>query len=150
MRDIRRLNAEMKLAQAVYGPEAVEWASDFSWVMIYDLKLPSTVNRSHSNVLVLVPEGYGYGPPYRDAFLSPGLLIKRGRRWVKLPHYFDQFPYRSLPKGRIQELKKKNWAYICLHQARWDASSNILTFLEQIYTFLSDPFRWEEVAQSGS
>lgn len=148
MRDIRRLNAEMKLAQTVYGPDAVEWAPDFSWVMIYDLKLPRNANQSHSNALVLVPESYGYGPPYRDAFLSPGLLIKQEGKWVKLPHYFEQFPYRSLPQRMVQDLKKKNWAYICLHQSRWDASSNILTFLEQIYTFLSDPFGWEEVAPS--
>jgi hypothetical protein len=150
MRDIRRLNAEMKLAQAVYGPDAVQWAGDFSWVMVYDLPLPGNLNQPESNVLVLVPESYGYGPPYRDAFLSPGLKVKDGGRWRELPHYYEQrYPYRSLSKKLVRELKEKNWSYICLHQSRWDPSSNIVTFLDQIYTFLSDPFRWEAVVRSS-
>lgn len=148
MRDVRRLNAEMKLAQAAYGADAVYWASDYSWVMVYDFPLPGNMNQAETNVLVLVPESYGYGPPYRDGFLSPGLLVQDRGEWQELPHYFPRYPYSSLDAPLVQELKRKHWAYICLHQSRWDPSSNIVTFLNQIYAFLSDPYGWEEAVPS--
>lgn len=139
MRNVARLNAEMKLAQEVYGPDAVLWASDYEWVLIYDMPLPPNLNMPRTNVLVLVPESYGYNQPYRDAFVEPGLLVKVNGTHESVPHYFDKFPYPSMSESLKQEIKSKNWAYICLHQRAFDKRTNLITFLRQIYAFLSDP-----------
>jgi len=145
MRNIERLRAEIRLLEEEYGPEKIVWASDYSWILIKDWKLPPGYNTTHINVLVIVPDKYGYGPFYQDFFVPSELRIKRNGNWATLPHYFGEYPYKNrLDSALVSELERNGWSYVCLHPERPIASDNIVTYLTQVYTFLSDPFRaWE-------
>jgi len=141
MRDTDRIKAEIKLLEEEYGAERIAWASDYSWIKIEKWKLPPKYNAAQINVLVLVPDKYGYGLAYRDFFVPDGLRIKHNGSWTKIPHNFDRFPYQNLLESNlVNELQRNGWSYQCLHPEHWDSSDNIITYLSQVYTFLSDPF----------
>lgn len=143
MRDLKRLNAELHLLERKYGVNGLEWANDCSWIHIFNFQLPRKYNKSHSEVLVFVPENYGHAMGYRDAFLSPGLKLQTASGLKPLDskqHYFDKYPYANALANEAEVLKKKGWAYLCLHQSNQRATTiNVMVFLEQLYTFLSNP-----------
>lgn len=147
-KDINRVKAEIKLLEKVYGRKRVTWSPDYSWVMLADWKLPPKYNATHINIIVLVPDQYGYGPCYRDFFVPRGLKTRRKGSWVDLPHYFDRYPYQDLLRsGLVSELQRQSWSYVCVHPEHWAPSDNITTFLTQVYTFLSSPFTdWDKEA----
>ena len=140
-RNIRRIQAEIALLCQVLGEEAVTWSPDYSWVMIEGVKLPPNYNKKVTNVLILIPENYGYGEPLQDLFVDPNLKIIVDGKEKDIPHYF---PNRN--SGVAKRFRKhygKNWRYLCLKQERWDPKrDHLLGYLNQLYTFLSDPFRW--------
>jgi hypothetical protein len=141
MRDTNRIKAEIKLLEEEYGAERIAWASDYSWIKIEKWKLPPKYNATQINVLVLVPDKYGYGLAYRDFFVPEGLQIRNNGSWTKIPHNFDRFPYQNLLESNlVNELQRNGWSYQCLHPEHWSSSDNIITYLSQVYTFLSDPF----------
>jgi hypothetical protein len=141
MRHAQRITAELRLLAAVHGGEAVVWAPDYSWVTVRDFPLPPGLSASASNVLVVVPDGYGYGVPYKELYVDPALRVWHEGSWQEIPHYFDGAGrYAPTP-----EIRSRNWRYLCLHMAGWRPGDNILTFLKQVELFLADPFnpRWE-------
>jgi len=141
MRNIKRLNAEIKALCLYYGEENVSWAPNYDWVRVTGFPLPSCINKERNNVLIIIPEGYGYGEPLKDLFVDPDLKIWRNGRLKEIPHYF---PKMGELAQRFQEQYGKNWRYMCLHQKGWDPKrDSILSYLNQVYTYLSDPFRWE-------
>jgi len=150
VRDLPRIQAECQLLERNYGANRVYWASNYDWILVDDFRLPPNYNQQSSRVLVLVPDHYGYGQPYRDLFTSTGLLLRHQGEWCTLPHYFERFPYSSLNDGFVNELRDKQWSYLCLHPDNWKVTDNILTFLAQVYTFLCDPFLdWDNHGQTS-
>lgn len=142
MRNISRLNAEIKLLCTRYGEENVTWARDYSWVKIDGVELPATLNKTHTNILILIPENYGYGEPIKDCFIDPEIKIRYRGEWREIPHYFPDNPFRN---SKFKAQYGRNWRYMCLHQRGWDPKRDtILGYLNQLYTYLSDPFRWED------
>lgn len=142
MRNIARINAEIKALCLHFGEEAVSWAPNYDWVCINGVPLPSCLNKERTNMLIIVPEGYGHGEPLKDLFVDPGLKIRHKGRWREIPHYF---PGMGSLAERFQEQYGKNWRYMCLHQKRWDPKrDSLLGYINQVYTYLSDPFHWEE------
>jgi hypothetical protein len=140
-RNIRRIETEIELLCKVFGEEAVTWSPDYSWVMVQGVKLPPKYNKRATNVLILIPENYGYGEPLQDLFVDPDLKIIVNGKPEDIPHYF---PKRGsgLAK-RFQKQYGKNWRYLCLKQEQWDPKrDHLLGYLNQLYTFLSDPFGW--------
>lgn len=147
-RDITLLNGEIAMAQKRFGPQRIRWGKNYLWVMIYEFPLPpGKYNQAHTNLLVLVPENYGYGQPYRDAFVSPGLKARHRGYDEDLPHYYDRYPYsRGDVQAQADELVRKGWAYICLHQSCWKRGhDHLLSFLDQLYVFLDNIFEWDRL-----
>ena len=145
-KDAKRIRAEIKLLEAAYGRDSVVWSPDYSWIMVQDWRLPPEYNSDRVNIIILVPDQYGYGPSYRDFFVPKGLRRRRNGNWTSLPHYFDRFPYQSMLRSElVSELQRQGWSYVCVHPVHWNSTDNITTFLTQVYTFLSAPFAdWDE------
>jgi len=155
VRNIQRLNTEMSLLCMNYrhiGDESlvsqdyraawkhlVTWAKDYSWVEIKSVRLPRGLNMPFSDMLVMIPGQYGYGIPLKELYVDPDLRIWCGGEWVEIPHYFDGNKKYS-PNEKVRE---SNWRYLCLHSTKWAPGDSICTFLKQVYTYLSDPFRWD-------
>ena len=135
-RDIERIKIELTLLEKEYGEEAVTWAHDYSWVAVDTFRLPPGYNRRSTSILILFPEQYGTGAGFRDFFVQVGLRHQRGM----LPHFFERYPYGDRDNAFVAELKSKGWAYVCLHQDAWTPRDTILTYLTQVYTWMSDPF----------
>jgi len=135
MRNTARINAELKLLQRVYGDDRIEWAPDGSWIKIAAVPLPRGLNKAASNMLIIIPDQYGYGVPLRELYVDPELRIRDGGRWVEIPHYFAGY-------APTETALAKNWRYLCLHALRWERGDSVVTFLNQVFTYLSDPFRW--------
>ena len=137
MRNIGRLNAEIKFLMAYYGQQQIWWPDNYSWIRIEKFKMPCNINSVSSEVLVIVPENYGYGEPYKDCFIKAGLRVWHPTQyhWVEIPHYFDK-------ENAVNKYYDKNWRYMCIHQDGWNPETdNIMTYLNQVYTFLCNPFR---------
>lgn len=143
MRNVSRLNAELKVLIEVFGKEAVTWAFNYDWVRIDGVPLPPNLNKPRTNLLILIPENYGHGEPLKDVFVDPDLRIRRNGQWVEIPHYFPDM--RGPMARKFERLYGRNWRYLCLHQARWDPQrDSLLGYVQQIYVYLSDPFAWGE------
>ena len=138
MIDADRIRAEIKLLEQLYGRNRVVWAPDHSWIMITDWKLPPNYNASKVNIIILVPDQYGYGTCYSDSFVPAGLRLRRNGGWVVPPHYFEEYSF--LRSEFVKELQRNRWSYLSVHPANWSSSNNITTYLTQVYTFLSNPF----------
>lgn len=134
-RNITRLRKELSLLEAAFGADRVFWHRHLLWVMVEDFPLPPGYNRPTTHLVVLIPEGYGYGPAPKHCFVDRELRC-RGKR---LPHYFQE---RDVAPQAL-EFYEKGWAYLCVHPTRWDPTRDtLLTYLAQVRLFLSDPWRW--------
>lgn len=139
-RNVGRLNTELRLLQAAYGPDNVFWPRGLSWVMVRCFPLPKGYNRAETNIVVLIPDGYGYGPAPKHCFVDRGLKLWHRGRWRPLPHYFLE--EEVAPDA--QRFYRRNWAYLCVHPLRWKPGLHtLLTYLTQVGLFLSDPLRWD-------
>jgi len=144
IRDSHRINAEIKLLEQEYGAERIVWPPDYSWIMLKNWKLPPEYNATQVNIIVPVPDHYGNSNvPYHDFFVPNTLRLRHNGDWVRIPdHYFDRFPYsQGIQSEMVSELERQDWAYVCVHPEHWTSVDTIITFLSQVYTFLSDPFR---------
>jgi len=152
MRDNKRINAEIKLACQVYGVNHVLWAPDGSWIKISAFPLPPNLNMKITEIIIIFPEQYGYGAPLRDCFVNPDLKAwnPKTNQLVELPHYYQQYPYTKPPIGSKEEFVRKQWRYLCIHEKNWHPQkSNIVTFLQYVNFFLSDPLRdWKSLFES--
>ncbi|HOF41466.1 MAG TPA: E2/UBC family protein [Candidatus Hydrogenedentes bacterium] len=135
-RDIRRLNAELQLLMTMYGNDRVSWPRTQNWVMIRDFPLPAGWNFKTSDIVVILPDNYGFGEPLKHCFVDPALRFLHNGNWKKIDHYFDsERGYTPHP-----EFNAKGWRYLCLHMKTWTPDSWVQTYLDAITTFLSDPF----------
>lgn len=137
MRNIGRINAEIKLLMDNYEHQQIRWAADYSWIRIIKFKMPGNINFKTSEVLIIVPENYGYGEPFKDCFIKYGLRVwhPAQHQWVEIPHYFDK-------ENGVNKYYNKDWRYMCIHQEGWiPEKDNIIKYLNQVYTFLCNPFR---------
>ena len=144
MIDIRRMNAEIRMLQDQFGSDRVVWPRNYRWVLVKGFRLPPGLTKAATNVVVLIPDQYGNGAPLRDAFLDPELKAynRESRQFESMPHYFKQYPYAKLDLGSREEWARKLWQYICIHKENGKATgAGILTYLDSVYTFLTDPFR---------
>ncbi|MBI2525332.1 MAG: hypothetical protein HYV93_05055 [Candidatus Rokubacteria bacterium] len=141
MRHTQRITTELRLLVAVHGADAVVWAPDYSWVTVEGFPLPPGLTVRATNLLVMIPDGYGHGVPYKELYVDPALRVWHAGAWREIPHYFDE-ARRYAPTPTV---RSRNWRYLCLHMDGWRPADNILTFLKQVELFLSDPFnpRWE-------
>jgi hypothetical protein len=131
-RNLHRLNAELLLLEQAYGEVRVSWPASYQWVMIQDYPLPLGYNKPTTNLIVIIPENYGYGPALQYCFVDRDLR----RNGHLLPHYFLE---GDVAPGASQ-FYQKDWAFLCVHPEKWDPKRhNILTYLRQVDLFLSDP-----------
>ena len=132
----RRLNAELQLLMTMYGNDRVSWPRTQNWVMIRDFPLPAGWNFKTSDIVVILPDNYGFGEPLKHCFVDPALRFLHNGNWKKIDHYFDsERGYTPHP-----EFNAKGWRYLCLHMKTWTPDSWVQTYLDAITTFLSDPF----------
>lgn len=152
MRDNKRINAEIKLACRVYQNKNVLWAPDGVWIKISGFPLPPNLDKKETEIIVIFPDNYGYGAPLRDCFVNPDLKAwnRITNQWEDIPHYFQEYPYTTIPIGSKQEFARKKWRYLCIHEYNWHPKrSNVITFLKCVTLFLNDPFKdWQDVFQS--
>ncbi len=135
-REIRRLNAELQLLTKVYGDDRVSWPLNQDWVMIRDFPLPAGWNVKTTDIVVILPDNYGYGEPLKHCFVDPRLRYLHGGQWKKIDHYFDSEGGHT-PNP---EFNKNGWRYLCLHMTEWKKDSWIQNYLDAVTTYLSDPF----------
>jgi hypothetical protein len=136
-RNFHRINAELRLLEAAYGPDNVQWTPDLAWVKLRTFRLPQGYNQAQTEMLIHVPETYGLGIPIRECYVNTSLRYYDGNRgrWIKIPHYYDAGDTYEPTHG----VKQNGWGYFCLHCSDWDARSNFLTFLNAAFTVLSNP-----------
>jgi hypothetical protein len=138
-RDHRRINGELRLLLAAYGEKRVDWTPSQEWVRILDWALPAGYNCPVTDLLVHVPDHYGLNVPLRESYIDAGIRYRSNDEWIEIPHYFDGAG-RYSPRP---EIRGKEWRYLCLHMRAWSPSSSLLTYINALYTFLSNPlFPW--------
>lgn len=128
-----------------FGRDAVFWTDGGDYLFFPRLLLPTGFHQRHSAVLVVIPDGYGYGVPLQDVYVEADLLLADGGRPSRLfelitaglpPHAAGGADASLLApslhyQGRIPRL-----AYLCIHPTT-DVTFD--EYLEQIYVYLSNP-----------
>lgn len=148
-RDLRRFKIDIKEVVEKYGNEKVFWPKDYSWIYIKEFKLPDNFKESYTDILILVPENYGYGGCFRDIFINPdlNLLDRDGKTYRKLDkdiHGFREFPYMNMSDKMKKKFLHRSWFYLCLHDL--DPKSSILNYLFKVKIFLENPYKdWESI-----
>lgn len=132
-----RLNREIKIAIAEYGPECVDWGKNPDYqIVLRGVRLPSNINHDRSDLMLRVPADFGHPAGagivmfFRNVYLEPGLTVRDPRtgRWVRIPRYY----YQPLPGTR--------WHYICVHKATAAVSerTTILDFVRTVQLYLAN------------
>lgn len=126
-RDIKRLNKDIMFLCNKYGNHKVFWPKDGSWIIIKGFPLPANFRQKTTNILILVPDNYGYGGCYRDIFIDSDLelLDKEGKTYRKFGrdiHGYDVIPYGHISKELKAKLKNNRWYYLCLHDKNPNSS----------------------------
>ncbi len=149
-RDIRRLTIGIRFAEKKYGVDNIEWPKDFSWIYVAGFKLPENCQQEYTNILILVPENYGYGGCLRDIFVRRDLelLDRDGRTYRKLDrdlHGYREFPYSSMNAEQKRIFKERSWAYLCLHDL--DPEGSLTSYLDKVKMYLENPYKdWKSIS----
>ena len=153
-RDIRRLTIGIKFAEKKYGATNIEWAKDISWIRIHDFKLPENFRQKYTNMLILVPENYGYGGCLKDTFINADLelLDRQGKSYTSFDskvdpifHGYREFPYSSMTSEQKNIFSGRNWFYLCLHDL--DADGSLTSYLEKVQMYLGNPYKdWKSIS----
>jgi hypothetical protein len=69
----QRITTEIRLLTARHGQDAIVWAPDYSWVAVAGFRLPPGLNAQTTNLLVMIPDGYG--APYKELYVDPALGV---------------------------------------------------------------------------
>ena len=142
-RNTGRINDELRLLTAKYGDHQVYWPPNAEWIWIRDWILPAGWSSPTTDLIVFLPDTYGFGIPLRDCVVNAGLRFNVGGRWVVPEHYFDGENAYMPPS--LEGLGKKDWRYLCVHAESWDPHDSIFTYLETLQLFLSNPiYDWNE------
>lgn len=151
-KDIIRFNNDIRMVCGVFGQRNITWTKDASCIRIAQFPLPNNFRQRYTNLLVLVPENYGYGGCFRDIFLAPDLdLLTRDRKnYRRLDtdiHGFRRYPYSAITDEIKEVFIKNNWFYLCLHDK--DPKSSILNYLYKVNLFLSNPYKNWAAIENG-
>ena len=87
-RNIGRVNEEMRLLVTKYGDDQVFWPEKLEWVLICNWPLPAGWSRSTTDLIIFLPDNYGFGASLRDCVIDPGLKFYADSEWVEPPHYY--------------------------------------------------------------
>ena len=142
--NVRRVNNELALLQQKF-PGAVNWSADLRFVVIEGFTLPQTCKvfgngqqAGFTNVMLVVPQNYGYGVPLKESYVNPGLRCSHNGEWVEPPHYFDE----AKKFTRTEGAREKNWRYMCIEFTSWKPENSFFTYLDALFLFLSDPWKY--------
>lgn len=151
-KDIGRFNNDIRMACGAFGDQHVFWPKDASYVKIDQFPLPGNFRYPRTNIIIIIPENYGYGGCFRDIFLDPDLelLDKDGRSFRRLSgdiHGFRKYPYSSMSDGMKEIFVRRNWFYLCLHDK--DSKSCIVNYLYKVNLFLANPYKDWKAIENG-
>ncbi len=142
-RNIGRINEELRLLVAKYGDDQVHWVETLEWVLIRNWPLPEGWSRRATNLIVFLPDDYGFGASLRDCVIDPSLKFYADGEWGEPPHYYGG-EKKYMPES-LKRLAHADWRYLCVHAEAWNAHDSIFTYLEQLQLYLSNPnYDWNE------
>jgi len=102
-------------------------SDDRKWLVVHGFRLPPGYNRTHTDVLIEIPEDYPLTPPGVATVLcvAPDLLYQG--------HVLQSYDVRDVPGlGR--------WGYLCYRGIRWrPCSDNLVTLTEMLRVDLTNP-----------
>jgi hypothetical protein len=136
-RNVSRINEELRLLVAKYGDNQVHWLATLEWVLILNWSLPAGWSRPVTNLVVFLPDNYGFGGPLRDCVIDPGLKFCEDGEWVEPPHYYGG-EKKYMPES-LKKFANKDWRYLCVHAESWKPQDSIFTYLELLQLYLSNP-----------
>jgi len=97
-------------------------------VLIRGMILPRYYNRVRTNMLLIIPDGYGINRHASDVYVNPGLQYRMPGQsnWSKPGHYFDKNLHSP---GR--DYRTQGWQWLCINQ-KVNASRELIG-LTQLY-----------------
>lgn len=108
--------------------------SEIAWIKVNNFGLPQMYNRQSTNILLIIPDGFGYGAGIHEFYLDPKLRIIKNGTYLDIPHYY---PTEIAPANRFA---RDGWRYFCLHYQWRTNEDNVLTFLKAVELFLQNPW----------
>jgi hypothetical protein len=104
---------------------------NYGFVIVQKVRLPPGFNRSETNLLIGLPQGYPVTPlgvGNSRVFVSPDLRF-HNRKLKDVPETTPRIP---VPLGP--------WAWFCYESIRWNpVTDNLITFVEMVRADLTNP-----------
>jgi hypothetical protein len=128
-----------------FGSDSLYFSDDGQFLFLPGVSLPEVYRQSQTPVLIVVPDGYGYGVPMTDVFVDAGLETRRGKRPSRLFTGMDSMlPGGASMPERLARLARlvhypgliPELGYLCIHSS---ADVSLWEYLEQIQIYLSRP-----------
>ena len=133
MRNLKRLEFEIKILEKTFGWRNISYPSDGSWIKINRFRLPQKIcryNLRFAVILIIIPYEYDI-VGVSECYIDMDLRIKKGMVWDKLPHTHE--------KGYEEE----GYQWLC-----FEASIRFISLLDFINTlnlYFTDPFRYQRL-----
>lgn len=157
MRDVRKIDRDIRYLVGKYGEKSVFWSKNYEWIGITNWILPPNMNKATCRIVVLLPENYGNGAPVVDSFIEPGLniyneKIKRLQGLELSKHYFSEYKHNpaKLSFGTVQQWINHNWWWLCLQDKENSLCMySVINYLSHVFKFLNEPFKdWNRYFKS--
>lgn len=135
MRNLRRLELEIRVLEKLFDYNNISYPSDGGWIKISKYELPQTrviYNRSMITVQIKIPEHYD-NVGVSEVFINRGLKVKRGFRWRKLPHTHDD----------QKEAVGKGYIWLCFEDLK--SFIGLLDLINTLKLYFTDPFEYQEL-----
>ena len=128
----QKLLNELNILEAACGDRNIVYPHTLEWVQIISFPLPEHYSQGFTDLLIMTPNGYGYGGRWEEIYLDPNLLILKDGQYTNIPHYHGQ------GGDAFNKYTAQGWRYFCIR----GASEYLIEFLKQVSAFLSDPWRF--------
>ncbi|MFH0795988.1 MAG: E2/UBC family protein [Candidatus Omnitrophota bacterium] len=137
MRNLKRLALEMKILQARYGADNVDFPSDGTWVRIRNYSLPPQYNLRMCPIVIIIPEQYDT-TSVTEVYTPSNLRIIIKGSFKQLENWHDA----SIGKHSNLFSNTENYMWICFHPGRHFVS--LLDFLNTLRVYFTNPFLYKK------
>lgn len=134
MRNLKRIEVEIRILERLFGIHNVSYADDGSWIKISNYKLPRTeceYSLDSITLQIIIPKEYD-NIAISEVYVDSDLMIRKKNRFVVPPHI-----------GNEQDAIGKGYLWLCFHPA--EEFIGLLDFINILKTYFTNPFKYQKL-----
>lgn len=130
MRNLKRLEYEIRLLEQAFGYQNVAYEDDGSWIKILNYSLPQKeckYNLGSITVLIIIPEAYDNASVF-ECYIDKDVRLNGGREFERLPHTHDR------------KYKNQGYQWLCFEDTEKFVS--LIDFVKTLKLYFTNPLKY--------